>query len=189
MPRKDAQPGKREIAADRRHRALEMRKSGASYRAIGAQLGVSEKTAHQDVQQALASLAELEQSSADELRTMELMRLDMAALALAPKLKTGDPAIVGAWVRISESRRKLLGLDMQPGGGPATNLEVTVRWHDDNRPQRIIDITPAADDHTAAIAPATAGDSPAPGALSYRVRWATMGQEPTSGDAEPQDGA
>ena len=96
MQKQDNQaPGTRENAAERRVKALELRKSGASYRLIGAQLGVSEKTAHQDVRQALASLAELEQSTADEYRAMELMRLDMAALGIAQKLRYGDPAVIG----------------------------------------------------------------------------------------------
>lgn len=98
-------------ATERRQKALEMRKSGASYRAIGANLGVSEAQAHRDVQAALATMAELEQASADEYRTLELMRLDMALLALSPKMKFGDPQVVNAWVKVSESRRKLLGLD------------------------------------------------------------------------------
>jgi hypothetical protein len=107
----NAPTGKRETAAARRQQALEWRKSGLSYRAIGEKLGVSEKTAYEDVQTALAHLAELEQASAEEYRTLELMRLDMALLALAPKMKLGDPQVVNAWVKVSESRRKLLGLD------------------------------------------------------------------------------
>ena len=48
----------------RRQRALELRLAGASYREIGAQLGVSEKTAHSDV---LRVLAETAQEPADQL--------------------------------------------------------------------------------------------------------------------------
>lgn len=111
MPRKDANPGKHEAAAERRVKALDLRKRGASYRAIGAQLHVSEAQAHRDVAAALGALAKLEHASAAEYRSMELERLDLALLALAPKLAAGDPQIVNAWVRVSESRRRLLGLD------------------------------------------------------------------------------
>lgn len=97
--------------AERRQQALEYRKAGASFRLIADKLGVSVKTAHQDVRDALANLAELEQANAEEYRTMELARLDMAALALSQKLKLGDPQVVNAWVKVSESRRRLLGLD------------------------------------------------------------------------------
>src|SRR6266545_6444586 len=132
MPRKDANPGKREAAAERRVQALELRKAGVSYRAIGAQLSISEKTAHQDVQRVLARLAEMELASADELRTMELLRLDKLMLEAARILAATHPYVAGGKVllnltddgpklqaidrllRISESRRKLLGLDAPP---------------------------------------------------------------------------
>lgn len=129
MPRKDAQPGKRETAADRRVQALDLRKSGASYRQIGGQLSISEAQAYRDVQRGLANLAELEQSSADEYRALELVRLDMAVLALAPKLRLGDPAVISAWVRVSESRRKLLGLDA-PTKIASTNPDGTAAYTD-----------------------------------------------------------
>ncbi len=98
-------------AAERRQQALELRKQGYSYRALGAQLGVSQEMARLDVQRSLQTLAELERASADVYRTMELARLDMAMLAIAPGVTKGSIDAVNAWVRISESRRRLLGLD------------------------------------------------------------------------------
>jgi hypothetical protein len=179
--------GQSEQAAERHVRAFELRKAGASYRQIGRKLGVSGKTAYEDVQRVLAELAEMRLASAADYVALELERLDAAQLALYQHLETGDPQIVNAWVKVSESRRKLLGLDAQPGTVPTGTLDIILRWHDDNR--RIIDITPAADDH-AAPAPQLATDSSAaPGALPYRVRWATMGEEPPCGDAEPENSA
>jgi hypothetical protein len=131
MPRKDAQPGKHEQAAERRLQALELRKAGASYRAIGRQLNISEAQAHRDVRASLARLAELELSSAGELRAMELARLDTYTLEAWRILKAEHPLVSGGKVlpgmtddgpnlsalaelrRLSESRRKLLGLDVQ----------------------------------------------------------------------------
>jgi hypothetical protein len=62
---------------------------------------------------------------------MELERLDMAQQALAAHLETGDPQIVNSWVKVSESRRKLLGLDAptkiaatNPDGTPAAYAEL-----------------------------------------------------------------
>jgi hypothetical protein len=98
-------------ARERRIKALELRKAAVSYRAIGDTLGVSEAQAHRDVQEALAALVEQERSSAEELRQLELERLDMAALAIVPQVRKGGLAAVAQWVRLSESRRKLLGLD------------------------------------------------------------------------------
>ncbi len=179
--------GSTEDAAERRLKAFELRKAGASYRQIGRKLGVSGKTACTDVQAVLAELAEQRLESAAAYVALECERLDAAQLALYQHLDSGDPQIINSWIKVSESRRKLLGLDMQPGTVQAGNLEITLRWHDDNR--RIIDITPADDDHTAAAPQLAESGSTAPGAVSYRVRWPEMGQEPVSGDVEPQDGA
>lgn len=183
----DNQPaGTREEMTERRLKAFELRKAGASYRQIGRKLGVSGKTAHEDVQAVLSDLVAQSLSSAAEYRALELERLDAASLALFQHLETGDPQIVNSWVKVSESRRKLLGLDLQPGTLLPSNLEIILRWHDDNR--HIIDAAPI-DDHAAAPASLPADDRAASGALPYRVRWATLGQEPTRGDAEPEDGA
>lgn len=179
--------GTHEDMAERRLKAFELRKAGASYRQIGRKLGVTGKTAHEDVRAVLAELAETRLESAAEYVALECERLDMAALALYQHLESGDPQIINSWVKVSESRRKLLGLDMQPGTVQSGNLEITLRWHDDNR--RIIDITPTADDHAAAAPRIAESDSTAPSTLPYRVRWAQMGQEPASGDAEPENGA
>src|SRR6266545_327170 len=113
MPRKDANRGREEEAAERRLHAFELHKRGASYRQIGAELHVSEKTAHQDVHRVLAGLAALEQASAEEYRVMEDERLDMAQLALWPRVRTGDVGAINAWIRLSESRRRLWGIDLQ----------------------------------------------------------------------------
>jgi DNA-binding CsgD family transcriptional regulator len=106
--------GTHEDMAERRLKAFDLRKAGASYRQIGRKLGVSVKTAYEDVQAVLAELATQRLSSAAEYVTLELERLDMAQLALYQHLDSGDPQIVREWRMVSESRRKLLGLDQLP---------------------------------------------------------------------------
>jgi hypothetical protein len=135
----DNQPtGTRENAAERRVRAFELRKSGVSYRRIGDALGVSEAQAHRDVHGVLAELAAQEQASAEEYRALELERLDGLVVEATRILYKTHPLVSGGKVlsgftsdgkaigltddgpklaaidrllRISESRRKLLGLD------------------------------------------------------------------------------
>lgn len=140
MARKDANPGKKESAAERRVKAFDLRKQGYGYRVIGAQLGVSGKTAHEDVQAVLAELQAQRLDSAAAYVALELERLDTLTveatrilLATHPLISGGkvlsgvtpDGAAIGltddgpklAAIRelraISESRRKLLGLDAQ----------------------------------------------------------------------------
>jgi hypothetical protein len=138
MARQGNDKGSHEDAAARRQQALDLRRAGVPYRAIGRQLNVSEAQAHRDVHAALARLAELELESANELRTMELLRLDALSLEASRILSATHPLVSGGKVlsrftddgkaigltddgpklaaidrllRISESRRRLLGLD------------------------------------------------------------------------------
>jgi hypothetical protein len=213
MARKDAQPGVKEVAAERRVQALELRKAGASYRAIAAQLNISEKTAHQDVQRALRALAEIEHASAEEYRTMELLRLDALTLEASRILRATHPLISGGKVlsgftvdgkaigltddgpklqaidrllRIAERRARLLGLDMQLDADLPADLAIILRWADG---QNIIDVTPDNDRHASPTPQIAESDSAAPGALPMHLRWETMGEVETSSDVEPEDGA
>ncbi len=47
----------------------------------------------------------------DELVALERARLDMARLSIAPRVAKGKLGAIDRWIRISESERKLLGLD------------------------------------------------------------------------------
>lgn len=123
--------GKSEAAAERRVKALQLRIGGASFRAIGDALGVSEKTAWQDVQRATKHLAEMELDHAAEYVALEEARLDVAMLAIASQVRMGKIEAVNTWVRISESRRRLRGLDAptkiaqtNPDGSPAEYAEL-----------------------------------------------------------------
>lgn len=105
-------------SAERRNTALSYRKAGASYRAIAAkvatELGIatySEAQAHRDVAAALKDLNEKTALNAAAYRELELERLDTALLAIAQLVKSGDLGAIDRWIRLSESRRKLLGLD------------------------------------------------------------------------------
>lgn len=146
----DNQPaGTRETMADRQYQALELRKQGQSYRAIAAALSISVGQAHADVQTVMAELAQLTHASAEEYRTMELERLDTLTVEAARILMATHPLVSGGKVldglsddgpklraiaelrAISESRRKLLGLDApaktaltNPDGTPAAYAEL-----------------------------------------------------------------
>lgn len=116
LPRGLTHKGEEERMADRRVKALELRKTGMTYAKIGEELGVSMQTANKDVKTALKDLADLGLHLSVELRHMELMRLDDA---LAKVYEVYEAVVdhevklkaIDRLVRLSESRRKLLGLD------------------------------------------------------------------------------
>lgn len=91
--------------------ALDLRTRGLTFEAIGRQLGISTQAAHATVSRALArSLAEAN-AAADNLRALELRRLDAMLAALWPLVEAGDVPAINAALRVGERRAKLFGLD------------------------------------------------------------------------------
>lgn len=89
-------------------RALELRRNGASYRDIADKLQVSVATAHRYVQRELADVPAADRT---QLRDLEAARLDALQALAWPQAKDGDLAAIRECRAISESRRKLFGLD------------------------------------------------------------------------------
>jgi hypothetical protein len=92
---------------ERKLQALELRKAGASYAAIAEQLGYrSGSGAHAAVK---AALRDTLREPADEVRKLELERLDAALLAIWRRVQAGDYAAIDRLIAIVNSRAKLTG--------------------------------------------------------------------------------
>ena len=100
-------------AAERRKRAVELRKLGLSYQKIADQLGVSQSGAHKMVTTALQQLNIKTAEDAAVVRRLELERLDEWLVRIAKELQDGNilPAI-DRGIRIMDRRARLLGLDI-----------------------------------------------------------------------------
>ncbi len=112
---------------ERQAQALSLRLQGLSYRAIakainkkqdeaaevsqGKTKSVTYETVRKDILAALEVTKQKTAAEAEYYRDIELERLNMAMSAIASKVAKGDVQAVAQWVKISESRRKLLGLD------------------------------------------------------------------------------
>lgn len=96
---------------ERQLQALEMRKSGFTYREIGKRLGISHVQAFKDVNDELKRLADERADSADELRQLELEKLDKYEANLTHWAEAGNVDAVKALLKVQERRSKLLGLD------------------------------------------------------------------------------
>ena len=130
---------------EHQRQALELRRMGLGYEAIGAQLGLGKSQAHRLVQAALADCREQVTAHADELRSEELSRLDGMLQGLWPRARKGEAAAVDRVLKIGERRAKLLGLDaptrtaLQGGGDDAppittvTEAKVTFYMPDNGR--------------------------------------------------------
>jgi hypothetical protein len=107
-----ASKAQRAKTAQRRTQAIGLALAGLSWDAIADKLGYSSRqAAHKDVQRALAQAVAEQTSAAEELRMVELMRLDRLQAAAWPKALTGDLKAIETCLKIITERRKLLGLD------------------------------------------------------------------------------
>lgn len=104
---------------------LQMRLAGATYSQIKETTGLSTTMIHNILRRHVKKVTEKMTLDTQALVKLEEERLDMALLSLAPKVRAGHLGAIDRWVKVSESRRKLLGLDAQASEAPP--LEVVVR--------------------------------------------------------------
>ena len=130
MGREQANKGGRERGMERRLQAYALRVQGKTFLQIGQALGVSESQAHRDVIDRLRQLATLEQAAAEELRALEVDRLDRLLDKLHDGIEAGDQRSIDSALKIATRRAALLGLDAPEkrevtgaNGGP-----VLVEW-------------------------------------------------------------
>lgn len=114
----------------RQQEALDLRIQGLTYSRIGAAMGVSEMRAHQLVAAALKRREESSFEKIDQIRRIELERLDQAVQTVIEILEKGTSIVVtkdgdvvevmdselrlkaiDRLTKISERRSKLVGLD------------------------------------------------------------------------------
>lgn len=102
---------RRTEAAERRKQAMALRIAGASFAQIGERLGVSAQAAHKMIVVSLAEIAKQTAESAEQLRAIELQRLDALQASLWPDAMRGDEQKVDRVLKIMAQRAKLLGLN------------------------------------------------------------------------------
>ena len=96
----------------RRHQALELRLAGASYRQIAERLAVSLPVAWKHTQ---AALKQALQEPAQEVRQLELLRLERLHMAHWPQALGGSGDATDRVLKIMDRRARLLGLDQVAG--------------------------------------------------------------------------
>lgn len=107
----DTASPRRITAAEKRAKALELRKAGATYDQIARQVGYHNRgNAYRAVHLALK---EITAEPATEVIKLELERLDAMLLGLWPAARKGKEAAVDRVLRIMERRAALLGLDAE----------------------------------------------------------------------------
>ena len=91
-------------------KAFELRKANASYRQIGQQLGISPNLARAWVKDVMSDYSEQMEESKQEVKQLELDRLDQISMKVFAKAIQGDEEAIKTFLKVSEQRSKLCGL-------------------------------------------------------------------------------
>jgi hypothetical protein len=111
MPTNTTNAARAARGLEHQRQALELRRAGLGYEAIGERLGLKKSQAHRLVTRALEEARAQVTANADELRSEELSRLDGMLQGLWPRARKGEVSAVDRVLKIAERRAKLLGLD------------------------------------------------------------------------------
>jgi hypothetical protein len=110
------------LRIERRSRVLELRKKGYSFRVIADEIRqdsqfnqphYSEKTARDDCRYVLNGILENIRSEANELRQLELERVNFAISNLSAQVEQGSLPAIDRWLKAIDLRSKLLGLHLE----------------------------------------------------------------------------
>jgi transcriptional regulator len=113
-------------ATEKQAKALVLRKAGASYAAIAEALGYGGVSgAFKAVSSALKKTL---REPADELRTLELARLDDMLKAIAGHVAAGNLTAIDRALKIQQRRAALLGLDMPTKIENSGDVRVTIEY-------------------------------------------------------------
>lgn len=94
--------------ADRRERVYAMRLTGKSLGFIAQAEGVSKTTVFNDIEAVIKAKTEV---PAQQVREMELDRLDLLLDKLMPRVEQGDVQAIQTALKVMDRRAKFLGLD------------------------------------------------------------------------------
>lgn len=119
---------KRATVQQRRRHAVALAASGSSYAEIAQQLGYHDRSgAYKAVR---AALSAHEADAVQEMRSLELARLDALQEAFWADAVAGDTKAADRVLRVIAARTKLLGLDHPDGStaGPGGATLVAASW-------------------------------------------------------------
>lgn len=99
------------ISLERAYQAMELRKAGASYLAIGKQMDLSVEGARKCVMRAMADMRKKASEKAEDHILLQMHRLDQIILSMWKGMQKGDVASASLIKDVEKRRSELLGLD------------------------------------------------------------------------------
>lgn len=114
--------------AERRNKAIELRRAGVEWQRIAETLGYSSKAAAcKDVTRARDRAQAAVRVSVEHLRQEEIERLDRIQVGLWPAATKGDPKAADTVIRVIRERSRLNGVDVSPDVEERIRGEMTAR--------------------------------------------------------------
>jgi hypothetical protein len=104
----------------RRERVLELRIRGQCFSKIAGAVGISRQRAWTIANEAIDDLNQRCPEKAERMRRLEMERLTWGMACIADQVADGDTEAVREWRQLSESLRKLFGLDAPTKFAPTT---------------------------------------------------------------------
>ena len=98
-------------ALERENKSLELRLTGATYQQIGDALGFTKQAAYNAVIRAIGKLNDKIMENAEQVKSLELQRLDKLYTTMYRRALQGEYGAVDRCLRIMERRAKYHGLD------------------------------------------------------------------------------
>ena len=115
MPTESKSSPRRILAKERQRQALELRLAGVTFDRIAETVGFrSPQAAYDSVKRAMAAIP---RPAAEELRALDLERLDRLLLTIWPRALGGDVNYIDRSLRILSQRARLMGYDVNPEPG------------------------------------------------------------------------
>jgi|TARA_Y100000593_G_C4279956_1_gene322230 hypothetical protein len=98
-------------AKDREKQVLELRRAGFSYEVIGKQVGMSRAGAYKCVKRHMDKIDNECTDLADDVRQLELQRLDEITSTIWPYVIQGQTQYIDRILKVMDRRAKYLGID------------------------------------------------------------------------------
>ena len=117
-----------------REQAVQLRLAGATYGQIGKQLGCTKQNAYYLVSTALARTRARSDDTVEEMRALDLGRMDALLLGIWQQAATGNLLAIDRVLKILERRAKLCGLDAPTKVAPTTP-EGAAAWQPEQAPE------------------------------------------------------
>lgn len=160
---RDRRQLKQKEARERMARALELRMAGCTYQVIADQLGYATRDSAQKAIK--AALKDITREAAQQVKELELGRLDKALLYIWPQVQKGSLGAVDRFIRIQHQRAQLLGLYAPQKIAPTTP-DGMEEWTGKSDSELVTEFEKLLEAQRARAGDPTGGGTPAAGAGS-----------------------